>query len=169
VLKRQAAFTGPSFSGVINAAGATVLDIVADQFSSGTPSCTARATQNLASLNAANGPIVGNFGGSFTASSATTTQVVTGVSGLSIVLTGFQGWTDGNAGSVGSIQLVAGTGSNCATSQVNVGSPINFPAGNGIVSEGTLGQQFTLPPGDSLCLKTTTANAVFGNITVAMR
>jgi hypothetical protein len=167
VLKRQATFTGPTFSGTINAAGATILDIIADQFSSGTLACTAHATQNLANLNTANGPIIGNFSSHFTVSSATTTQVVTGVGGLSIVLTGFSAWTDGNASSAGSIQIVAGTGSNCATGLVNVGAPINFPAGDGVISNGTVGQQFTLPPGDNLCVETN-ANAVDGNLTIAI-
>ena len=169
IQKRQVAFTGPTFSGLINASAATLLNIMADQYASGTPSCTARGTQNFAARFAGNGPAPGNFSLSFTANSSTTALLVTGVAALSINITSFSEWTDGSAPAAGSAQLIAGTGPTCGTSTVNIGAVMNFPAGSGVQSPGPVGQQFTLPPGDNLCLTTTTTNAVKGNLTIVMR
>ena len=167
--KRQATFTGPTYSGIINASGATFLNIMADQYASGTLACTVRGTQNFAAPFAGNGPIVGNLSAKFSANSATTAAVITGVPGLSIVVTSASNWTDGSASAAGSAQYIEGTGATCGTGSANVSEPLNFTANNGLNTPGSVGRQFTLKPGDSLCVTTTTANQVYGQLTYAMR
>ena len=170
IQKRQATFTGGTFSGIINVAGATFLNVMADKYTSGTITCTARATQNFGVANKGNGPVAGNFTTLFTANSSATARIITGVPGLSIMPTAVQAWTDGSSSAAQSAQIVAGTGSNCGTNQVILSEPMNFPAGSGVVTA-TTSQLVTAPPGDDICLTSvaTSSNKVYGSLVTSLR
>lgn len=166
---RQATFTGPTFAGVFNAAGATFLNVMADTFTAGsTPACVMRGSQNFATPSQTASPVVGPLSHDFSLSGAATTKLVTGISGLSIVLTGFSAWTDGNATGPSAVQLESGTGAGCTTPTL-IGAAMSFPAGQGLNQGGSVGQTITLPPGQTLCAVTSTSNAVNGNLTIGIR
>ena len=122
---------------------------------------------NLGTLDASSGPVVGNQNASLAMTTATTTQAIAAVPGLSIVITGWNETTSGAATADGQWQFVSGTGTNCGTGTANVQTAKNFAANNGIGMPGSVGQQFTLPPGTALCVDNLAAQITAFNFTYA--
>jgi hypothetical protein len=92
-------------------------------------------------------------------SSATTTQQIAASGSTVVYLVNYAVQTDAAAGGTGTFQIVTGTGTNCATSQVALTPVWSFPAGQG-VQEGSIGVLGVSAAGAELCTKTTTGNQV---------
>ena len=96
-------------------------------------------------------------------STATTTRLITGISGLRIYVTA----VDIIAGGTGDIQFIAGTGATCGTSSVNVTGDYNLTAQVGFTKGTGVGALWVLPLGDSLCAITGQAVGMPGSISYA--
>lgn len=98
---------------------------------------------------------------------ATTTQLVavptgTGPGGAArgIYVTALDFVANGTA----NIQLVYGTGVNCATGQQNVTGNYHLVAQTGLTKGTGLGPVLVVPPGNALCAVTNTANEIDGSL-----
>ena len=101
-------------------------------------------------------------------SSAATTQILAASGSTVVYLVNYGEQTDTAAGAAATFQIVTGTGTNCATSQVALTPVWNFPAGQGI-QEGSLGVLGVSAAGAALCTKTTTGNQVNWRIGVVQQ
>ncbi len=107
------------------------------------------------------------FANGSTSSSATTQEIV--ASGSTVIyLVNYAVETDAAASAAATFQIVAGTGTNCASSQTALTPVWNFTANNGI-QEGSLGVLGASAAGAALCVKTTTANQVNWRIGVVQQ
>lgn len=98
-----------------------------------------------------------------TISTATTTRLVTGITGLSIYVTA----VDIIAGGTGGIQFVAGTGATCGTGQTNVTGNYSLTAQVGFTKGTGNGVLWVLPPSTSLCAITSGAVGMPGSLSYA--
>ena len=96
--------------------------------------------------------------------SATTTRLVTGISGKSIYVTQWNALSGGT----GNITWVAGTGATCGTSQVSLTGPYNLTAQVGAVVGTGYGAVLVVPQGYSLCIITSAAVQISGSVGYAI-
>ena len=156
--KRLADWTGPATSQTINLAGAVAINVVAAQYASGTLACTLRVSVNYATPDSGNAPINGTQFADVSMTSATTTQVIAAVPGLPIYVTNWDEFVSNTASTAPAWTFVYGTGTNCGTGTTTLSLAARvLAANNGIVRAGGQGQQFTVPPGNALCVAVTTA------------
>lgn len=99
-----------------------------------------------------------------TISTATTTLLVTGVTGKSIYITA----ADIIAAGTGNIQFVAGTGATCGTGTVNVTGNYNLTAQVGFTKGTGNGAIWVVPQGLSLCAVTSAVVGMPGSISYAI-
>lgn len=99
-----------------------------------------------------------------TISTATTTLLVTGVSGKSIYVTA----VDIIAAGTGNIQFVAGTGATCGTGQVNISGNYNLLGQVGFTKAAGNGAVWVVPQGFSLCAVTSAAVGMPGSLSYAI-
>lgn len=99
-----------------------------------------------------------------TISTATTTQLITGISGKSIYVTA----VDIISAGTGDIQFIAGTGSTCGTNTVNLSGNYNLTAQVGFVKGTGYGAIWVAPQGDSICAVTSAAVAMPGSMGYAI-
>jgi len=99
-----------------------------------------------------------------TISTATTTLLVTGVSGKSIYVTA----VDVISAGTGNIQFIAGTGATCGTGTVNVTGNYNFVAQVGFTKAAGNGAIWVIPQGFSLCAVTSGAVGMPGSLSYAI-
>lgn len=104
------------------------------------------------------------FSGPIAISTATTTLVVTGVTGKRIYVTHI----DAVAGGTGNLQFISGTGSTCGTGSANVSGNYNLIAQTGISFGIGNGAIWALPLGASLCAVTSAAVGMSGSISYAI-
>jgi hypothetical protein len=158
VWKRLNDWTGPAQSLTVNLAGAEAINIVADQYASGTLACSMRVSVNYSGPDSGNVPVAATNIADVRMTTATTTQVIAAVPGLPIYVTGWdEVVSDATTGSP-AWTFVYGTGTNCGTGTTTIAlAARNASADNGIVRSGAVGQQFTVPPGDALCVAVSTA------------
>ena len=92
-------------------------------------------------------------------STATVLQIVAApVSPIATHITGWGCYVDSAAASAGTCQLVQGTGTNCATSQIPLTFQYSFSANSGAYWGGGLGNYKIATAGDAVCAKFTTSN-----------
>lgn len=96
-------------------------------------------------------------------STSTTTQLVALASGQSIYVTS---WDVISAGS-GTVQLVYGTGTNCATAQGNVTGVYTLAANVGLAKGTGVGAVLVVPQGTALCATTVGAVVYGGSLSYA--
>lgn len=99
-----------------------------------------------------------------TISTATTTLLVTGISGKSIYVTA----VDIIAAGTGNIQFVAGTGATCGTGQTNVSGNYNLTAQVGFTKATGNGAVWVVPQGNNLCAITSQAVGMPGSLSYAI-
>lgn len=99
-----------------------------------------------------------------TISTATTTRLVTGVSGKSIYITA----VDVIAAGTGNIQFISGTGATCGTGATNVSGNYNLTAQVGFTKAAGNGAIWVLPQGDSLCAVTSAGVGMPGSLSYAL-
>lgn len=99
-----------------------------------------------------------------TISTATTTLLVTGVTGKSIFVTA----VDIIAAGTGNIQFVSGTGASCGTGQVNVTGQYNLTAQVGFTKAAGNGVVWVLAKGASLCAITSANVGMPGSLSYAI-
>lgn len=99
-----------------------------------------------------------------TISSATTTLLITGVSGKSIYVTGALIIADGT----GSIQFKAGTGATCGTGTVNLTGNMALTAQQGFAMGVGNGTFWVAPQGFSVCATTNAAVGMPGSLSYAI-
>jgi len=99
-----------------------------------------------------------------TISTATTTLLVTGVSGKSIYVTA----VDVIAAGTGNIQFIAGTGATCGTGTVNITGNYNLIAQVGFTKATGNGVVWVIPQGFSLCAVTSGAVGMPGSLSYAI-
>jgi hypothetical protein len=93
-------------------------------------------------------------------SSATTTQLIAGVSGQKIYVTAW----DVIAGGTGQIALEFGTGTNCGAGTTTLTGAYPLTAQNGIAKGSGIGPIFIVPSGNSLCALTSAAVQMSGSV-----
>lgn len=93
-------------------------------------------------------------------STATTTQLVSAVTGQNIFVTSF----DVIAGGTGNITFVYGTGTNCGTGTTSLTGAYPLTAQAGLVKGNGLGMIFFIPPGNALCVTTSAAVQMSGSV-----
>lgn len=98
-----------------------------------------------------------------TISTATTTRLVIGVTSKSIYVTA----VDIIAGGTGDIQFIAGTGSTCGTSTVNISGDYNLTAQVGFTKGSGVGVLWVIPAGYSLCAVTGQSVGMPGSLSYA--
>lgn len=99
-----------------------------------------------------------------TITTATTTLLVTGISGKSIYVTA----VDVIAAGTGNIQFIAGTGATCGTGTVNVTGNYNLIAQVGFTKATGNGVVWVIPQGFSLCAVTSGAVGMPGSLSYAI-
>jgi hypothetical protein len=105
-----------------------------------------------------------NFANSSAAAAATTQQfAASGSTVIYLVNYSFQGQL-----AAGTFQIVSGTGTNCATSQVNM-TPLWDLSVNAAADIGSLGVKGASAAGAALCVKTTSTNPISWSIGVAQQ
>lgn len=97
-------------------------------------------------------------------STATTTLIVTGVSGKSIYVTQM----NIEAAGTGNIQYIAGTGATCGTNTVNLTGTYTFTPQTGLSVGIGNGAIWPLPSGFSLCAVTSAAVGMQGSLSYAI-
>lgn len=97
-------------------------------------------------------------------STATTTRLVTGVSGKSIYVTQW----NAISGGTGNITWVAGTGATCGTNQVSLTGAYNLTAQVGAVVGTGYGAVLVAPQGYSLCVTTSANVQISGSVSYAL-
>lgn len=98
-----------------------------------------------------------------TISTATTTRLITGVTGQSIYVTA----VDVIAAGTGNIQFIAGTGATCGTGTVNISGNYNLTAQVGLAKGTGVGALWVVPSGSSLCAVTSAAVGMPGSLSYA--
>jgi hypothetical protein len=106
------------------------------------------------------GIIQANAQAAINISTATTTTLVSLVSGKAIYVTGW----DVLAAGAGNLTLEYGMGSNCATGTTAITGNYNFTAQSGITRGGNLGVVFTIPASNALCALTSAAVQMSGSV-----
>lgn len=105
-----------------------------------------------------------NQAASYSASVSGTTQIVPAPIGGSIAICGFWFAT----ASAGSVELVAGTGSNCANNAVTIVPTVTFAASStGLSYISITAPNFVgliTPPGDELCVSTSSSVSISGQV-----
>jgi len=96
-------------------------------------------------------------------STATTTKVITGITGRWTYITSF----NVIAGGSGNFQLVYGTGSTCGTGQVNLTGAYNLTAQAGLVVGSGIAPALVIPTGNDVCVITSAAVQMSGSIAYA--
>jgi hypothetical protein len=96
-------------------------------------------------------------------STATTTLLITGISGKFMYVTAF----DVVAGGTGNIQFITGTGATCGTGTANVTGNYNLTAQAGLAHGSGFGALWVLPSGFSLCAVTSAGVAMSGSVAYA--
>jgi len=94
---------------------------------------------------------------------ATTTLVITGISGKFMYVTAI----DVVAAGTGNIQFITGTGATCAVGTVNVTGNYNLTAQAGFAKGSGFGALWVLPSGNSLCAVTSAGVGMHGSIAYA--
>lgn len=95
-------------------------------------------------------------------SSATTTQVISALSGAKTYITGF----DFISAGTGTVQFEYGTGTNCSTVAGTLTGAYPMAANFGI-SKGGIGPELIVPAGNAVCVVTTTGATAQGSIAYA--
>lgn len=98
-----------------------------------------------------------------TISTATTTQLIAGISGKSIYVT----QVNIIAAGTGNIQFIAGTGATCGTGTVNLSGNYNFTAQVGFVMGNGNGAIWVVPAGFNVCAVTSQAVGMPGSLSYA--
>jgi len=98
-----------------------------------------------------------------TISTATTTRLILGVTGLSTYITA----VDIVAAGTGNIQFIAGTGATCGTATVNVSGNYNLIAQQGFVKGTGYGVVWVIGAGLSLCAVTSANVGMPGSMAYA--
>jgi len=96
-------------------------------------------------------------------STATTTLLITGISGKFMYVTA----VDVVAAGTGNIQFITGTGATCGTSTANVTGAYNLTAQAGFAKGTGFGALWVLPSGFSLCAVTSAAVGMAGSVAYA--
>lgn len=99
-----------------------------------------------------------------TISTATTTRLVTGVTGKQIYVTA----VDIISAGTGNIQFISGTGATCGTGSTNVSGNYNLTAQTGFTKAAGNGVVWVLPSGDSLCVVTSANVGMPGSLSYAI-
>ena len=96
-------------------------------------------------------------------SSATTTKMITGVSGQSIYITAW----DGISSAAGTLLFVYGTGDTCGTGTTSLTGTYTFGTSTVISKGNGLGPVFSIPNGNNLCLTSGGSINIQGSISYA--
>jgi hypothetical protein len=96
-------------------------------------------------------------------STATTTLLITGISGKFMYVTAI----DVVAAGTGNIQFITGTGATCGTGTANVTGNYNLVAQAGFAKGSGFGALWVLPSGNSLCAVTSGAVGMYGSVAYA--
>lgn len=99
-----------------------------------------------------------------TISTATTTLLVTGITGKSIYVTA----VDVIAAGTGNIQFIAGTGATCGTGTVNISGNYSLTAQVGFTKAAGNGAIWVVPQSASLCAVTSGAVGMPGSLSYAI-
>ena len=97
-------------------------------------------------------------------SSATTTLIVTGVTGKQILVTAI----DILSSATGTVLVISGTGSTCGSSTVSITGTYALIAGSFLQKGDGLGVLWPIATGSSVCITTTGAGNFNGSITYAL-
>lgn len=149
--KRIAQFSGVYSQQYINLANATFLQVMADTFVSGSPTCTLRLSADQSTVHVSNILQAGKDATINIPSTTAGTALVVGIAGLSINVS-YNGYKVGTATSISFGWTVA---TNCSGTLTVLDGPVpQSGLGDGMVG-GTGGfSVLTIPVGDTLCIVT---------------
>lgn len=157
IWQRGDVFAAKAYSQTFNLAALTVINVVADNYTSGTLACGLRVSVSIPGPDPSQSPPSGSQSAFANVTGTGLTQIVAAVPGQAIYVTGWDEFV--NDATTGSPVWTwsYGTGSNCASGTTAIRSNRNFAKNNGLVGGGGPGQEFTVPPGNALCYNVTTA------------
>ena len=96
-------------------------------------------------------------------STATTTKIITGITGRWTYITSFNVIASGS----GNFQLVYGTGSTCGTGTTRLTGDYNLTAQAGLVVGSGIAPALVVPTGNDVCVVTSAAVQMSGSIAYA--
>jgi len=165
--RRVASFTGPTASIAVNLAGQTFLNVVADVWSAGAPTCVLRGSANMSVPDDYAVPTQADLSAPISFNAAATALVLPAVAGEGIVVTS---WFAIAAGTTNlTWEYGTQTTNPCDTGTTALTGALPLIAQAGGAPGSGLGITLNVPPGNQLCAINSAAIQVSGSLAYARR